>query len=496
MNRIRIQNIVILIAIICLSAKMVSAQTMGYARDGHMWPSSNTEINVTGTVMIDHSTTDPVYFLDTDGDGIADYYLDFGPRWYVPGGNLSRPMDGDVITVIGGAAEHGGMQGIDVLTMNGDTWRISNEYGAMGWNMEGRWSVTGDLVTKSGILLADTSFFYHHFYLDTDDDGAPDFHLGLGPMWYAPASGYRLPPSGTSITVEGIVVNDSTLPMFMVQTVDGNEWRSLDAPAPWSGTWVPSNHADSAFVYCATDTSSYISFPGTHSGMGMGGMQWPDSTFVEFWGVHPDSLPGMLPDSAILGFYVNMFDSGQATMMDGSWGGRMGMASFNRDITVRFHYPEDFMMQQGSSEGSMYPSWWDESTNSWQRVTTFDLDQVSNTVSVQTRDVARYYTLSTGSVATSVDDSPEMPDRFVLRQNYPNPFNPVTVIEYELPEATRVTVQIFDIVGRLVAEPVSSRMSSGVHRLVFDASDLTSGVYLYRIQAGPFSETKVFTLVR
>lgn len=498
MTRSRIHSIALFLVVAFLSTTVAEAQPLGLSRDGHMWPASSSITSATGTVIVDHSSSESVFMLDTNGDGVGDIVLDFGPMWYTSPGGQSMPVDGDVITVTGRDARNGGMQGLDVLTINGDIWRKSNEYGMTGWNMGTGWSISGDLETRTGVLLADTSYFYHHYYLDSNDDGTPDYQLGLGPMWYTPASGYQLPVPGTSITVEGTVVGYSSLSMFMVQSIDGHVWRSLSEPPPWAGTWVLSSRTDSTFVLCATDTSSVITFPDSFSGMGMGmgARQWPDSAFVEFWGVHPDSMPGTPPTGSILGYYINILGTDKVSMMDGSWGGRIGMASLNREMTIRFHYPDDFVLPQGGPEGSMFPSWWNTSTNHWEKVSMFTLDEATNTVTFRSADIAEYYTLSTQSVATSMNDSPEMPEGYNLFQNYPNPFNPETVIEYQLPEASWVSIQIFDVTGRLVTEPVSGQMYAGVHRVLINASELTSGIYLYRIQAGTFSDTKTFTLIR
>ena len=89
-----------------------------------------------------------------------------------------------------------------------------------------------------------------------------------------------------------------------------------------------------------------------------------------------------------------------------------------------------------------------------------------------------------------------VPTKFALHQNYPNPFNPVTVIRYELPEASAVKVQVFDVLGRVVATVVNERKEAGIYEAVFNASGLSSGTYFYRLQAGTFVETKKMMLVK
>ncbi len=85
---------------------------------------------------------------------------------------------------------------------------------------------------------------------------------------------------------------------------------------------------------------------------------------------------------------------------------------------------------------------------------------------------------------------------FRLEQNYPNPFNPSTTISYQLPKAEFVTVKIFDAIGNEVKTIVKENKPAGVHEVNFDASQLSSGIYLYRIDAGTFHQSKKMLLVK
>lgn len=80
--------------------------------------------------------------------------------------------------------------------------------------------------------------------------------------------------------------------------------------------------------------------------------------------------------------------------------------------------------------------------------------------------------------------------------NYPNPFNPTTTIKYQLPEAGMVTLKVYDILGREVADLVNENKSAGYYEVNFDASKLTSGVYIYAIQAGKYTESKKMILAK
>ena len=97
----------------------------------------------------------------------------------------------------------------------------------------------------------------------------------------------------------------------------------------------------------------------------------------------------------------------------------------------------------------------------------------------------------------AVSGKNQLPFMYALYQNYPNPFNPVTKINYDLPENNVVSIKIFDILGKVVSEPVKNeKKSAGKYSVEFDASNLPSGVYYYEMRAGSYSETKKMVLIK
>jgi len=100
-------------------------------------------------------------------------------------------------------------------------------------------------------------------------------------------------------------------------------------------------------------------------------------------------------------------------------------------------------------------------------------------------------------LATSAEQiDPEVPGEFSLEQNYPNPFNPATVIEFALPMAGDVELTVYNILGQRVATLVNDHKQAGHHKVTFDAGNLASGVYFYRIRAGEFTDTRKLTLIK
>ena len=110
----------------------------------------------------------------------------------------------------------------------------------------------------------------------------------------------------------------------------------------------------------------------------------------------------------------------------------------------------------------------------------------------------------TGSLIVSVDEKPPMthkPEAYALAQNYPNPLNPTTKIEYQLPQASHVSLGIYSLTGQLVRKLVEAKQPAGSHAVEWDGRDqagraVASGVYLYRVVAGQFAKTRKMVVIR
>jgi len=89
-----------------------------------------------------------------------------------------------------------------------------------------------------------------------------------------------------------------------------------------------------------------------------------------------------------------------------------------------------------------------------------------------------------------------LPRRYALKQNYPNPFNPTTVIEYHLPGANEVTLDIYNLRGQLVKRLVDGEQPAGVHTVTFDSGGLASGIYFYRLQTAGFTRTRKMLILK
>ena len=99
-------------------------------------------------------------------------------------------------------------------------------------------------------------------------------------------------------------------------------------------------------------------------------------------------------------------------------------------------------------------------------------------------------------IAADENSVKNLPKEYALSQNYPNPFNPVTRIDYQLPEKNHVALRIYNILGEVVATLVDREMDAGYYSVNWDAGNLASGIYFYRLNSGSFISTKKLILMK
>jgi hypothetical protein len=139
------------------------------------------------------------------------------------------------------------------------------------------------------------------------------------------------------------------------------------------------------------------------------------------------------------------------------------------------------------------PFYFNGNRNVYSTISGFAFDESGFIYASTTEDGLFKSNASTVSVSNI---SGSVPDKFSLNQNYPNPFNPSTNIEFGLPRRSQVKLRVFDITGREVAAPVDQVLDAGNYKIFFDAGNLTSGVYFYRLQTDSFVETRKMIIVK
>jgi hypothetical protein len=113
-----------------------------------------------------------------------------------------------------------------------------------------------------------------------------------------------------------------------------------------------------------------------------------------------------------------------------------------------------------------------------------------------TKDTSNFKLIVKDTTKTGLAEVNKIPYHFSLYQNYPNPFNPVTQIRYDLPEACEVKLRVFNIIGECVKELVNKTEPAGYYSVLFDAANLSSGIYIYKLTAGKFVSSKKLIILK
>ena len=100
------------------------------------------------------------------------------------------------------------------------------------------------------------------------------------------------------------------------------------------------------------------------------------------------------------------------------------------------------------------------------------------------------------NVIVNVTDDDILPVEFKLEQNYPNPFNPSTIIKFGIPERSSVLIKIYDVLGSEVKTLLNQEMDKGWYELLFNAAGYSSGIYIFRMQAGNYISTKKMLMLK
>jgi hypothetical protein len=114
-------------------------------------------------------------------------------------------------------------------------------------------------------------------------------------------------------------------------------------------------------------------------------------------------------------------------------------------------------------------------------------------IKIVSNDIQKIFGSSAGS-KSKVQNS--VPTVFKLHQSYPNPFNPTAIIKYDLPKDVKVNIKVYDLLGRLVKTLINEYKKAGYYEEKFDGTNLASGVYFYRIEAGNFVDSKKMVLIK
>ncbi|MEE9552993.1 MAG: T9SS type A sorting domain-containing protein [candidate division Zixibacteria bacterium] len=180
---------------------------------------------------------------------------------------------------------------------------------------------------------------------------------------------------------------------------------------------------------------------------------------------------------AIKDFGAEDPDSINAIKSDGYFSQIMFYTMTTADSGYGFPHDDAFMIGTQDDNGGMV----------WVDFLTGEMDNDDIEVSIATLELP---------ATTDIDDEIEIPNSFSMSQNYPNPFNASTTINYSLPEGSYVTIDVYDIIGRKIKTLVSGHQNAGEHSVVWNADNVSSGVYFYRISSDDYSQTRRCNLLK
>lgn len=202
-------------------------------------------------------------------------------------------------------------------------------------------------------------------------------------------------------------------------------------------------------------------------------------------------------------YLINNYLNYSNVMLQSPNGGEVWVVGETQEITWSavniYDVKIELSVDNGSSWLTIIETTANTGTYSWVVSAPDSSDQclirITNVDDSQVYDVSdSFFTID---IPTTVEDSENaIPSEFDLSQNYPNPFNPVTLIKYQVSEASLVSIKVYDLIGREVANLVNEVKQPGNYQISFNAENLASGIYFYKMIAGDFSSVKKMNLLK
>jgi len=293
---------------------------------------------------------------------------------------------------------------------------------------------------------------FMRYGLDVNNDGVIDYRLSFGPAWYEPTNGAHRPNPGDQITVTGGLFTYTTPPEVIVFTINGLPWRD-----PRNGGHGGHGGGDHYRRGCEPDSIVRVEFEGTAMVRMIGGFHGERVRFM--CNTDEDTLAEVVLD---FGRPDYVPPSGATRPLNGDHITIVGGQIYCAD-TVAPRLPIVLVYE------------------------------INGLIWREPGD-----TVGLGAMPTSITEPIRIADpvSYLTARNYPNPFNPTTMINYSIPTAGTVKVNVFDITGREVTTLVNSYQAAGEYAVQWDAARQPSGIYFYRVNVGNLSKTFRMVLMK
>ena len=258
-----------------------------------------------------------------------------------------------------------------------------------------------------------------------------------------------------------------------------------------TSNWVHRTATDTTVVRCWADSLTWVAFPPNAMNM----MMMPDSLYMRIDLMKIDSL-FISHDSTFIGWCRILAGSDSTTfnmMNTDSISGTHNMMQFNMSMASHFRW--DSLMSDAK-----HRSWHPTGMKGWNGSSWVTMPGVSLSGNIGTFTSPQLYSaiafVGSSAGTTGIVDRQGVPGEFSLYQNYPNPFNPSTTIKFSIPRLEFVTLEVYNLLGQRVASLVSESLTAGVFEIVWNAGNLPSGIYFYRLKAGDFVQANRLVLAK
>ncbi len=326
--------------------------------------------------------------------------------------------------------------------------------------------------------------------------------LTIQDVQFTPYKNGRSPYVGARPTLTGTITADTTQLMktsINSSTFGTHTWYMQSGNAPWSGLWIVAAESVMSGIVNGDSISITGSIGEASSVTQMFNIQSP---VIVIASGRPVPEPVDLPCSA----FSAVPDGGASAEPYESMLVRFTNVAVTSD-SIYFSDPTEYEINDGSGGVRVRR----DGTNTFSNILGDTINGATilhegNHVSALTGVIyfsANFYKITPrsnsdfGTVTGIRDDyTSAAPDMFKLSQNYPNPFNPSTVIEYDLAQASYVTLKVYNILGQEVASLVNQQQPAGKYTEQFGGNNLATGIYFYRLQAGNFTQVKKMVLVK